>query len=281
MPGSFNYSMGFSELEKRVAELTLPVISSNRRKEIFCSMMGMLDLTTLEGTDNDSTIRDLCRKALDLSAIRGFPAIAAICIYPVFIGLAKKLLLHSGIRVASVTGSFPSGQAPLHIKLAEVKYVLEQGADEIDIVINRGKVIAGEYNEVYDEIAATRDLCGNTRMKVILETGDLGTVLNIRKASEIALLAGADFLKTSTGKIAVGATGPAFLVMLDTIREYLEKTGRSVGIKASGGIRLPEQGLVYFRLTEAVMGDQWLTKDYFRIGASSLADQLVKETGKI
>jgi deoxyribose-phosphate aldolase len=178
--------------------------------------------------------------------------------------------------VASVAGGFPSGQTGLRVKLEEIRYAVGEGAEEIDTVISRGKLIEGKEMEVFDEISAMRETCGAIPLKVILETGELPSVLMVRKACELAILGGADFIKTSTGKIATGATPEAFLVMIDTIREYLEKTGKAVGIKAAGGIRSSGQALHYARFVVDILGDQWLDRNYFRIGASSLADDLIR-----
>ncbi len=184
------------------------------------------------------------------------------------------------VEVASVAAAFPSGQLPIDLKVAEVKYAVAEGADEIDIVISRGKLLENKYEEVYDEIFALKEACGNAHLKVILETGELETTSKIRKASEISIKAGADFLKTSTGKIKPAATPEAFLHMLDTIKEYHEKTGKKIGIKAAGGISEPDDALVYYNLVKNVLGKDWLNKKLFRIGASRLANKLVEEIKK-
>jgi deoxyribose-phosphate aldolase len=237
--------------------------------EDYKLILSCLDLTTLEGADNNEKILSVCRKATNFS-----PNVAAVCFYPPFVRLAKSELQNSGVKVASVAGGFPSGQTSLKIKLDEVKWAVEEGADEIDMVISRGKFLEGEYTVVFDEIAAIKEACGTTHLKVILETGELKTIANIRKAGEIALNAGGDFIKTSTGKISPAATPDAFVVMLDTILEFYKKTGQKRGIKPAGGISEPEQALLYLNLLRAVLGNDWAHKDLFRIGASRLADKL-------
>jgi deoxyribose-phosphate aldolase len=237
-------------------------------------LLGVLDMTTLEGSDNQEKVRELCRQAR--FSLRGdFPDAAAVCVYPSLVRYACHELKSCHIKVASVAGAFPSGQSSLHIKLEEIKYAIGEGANEIDTVIQRGKLLEGNENEVFDELSAMRETCGAITLKVILETGELKTPAMIRKASEIALLAGADFLKTSTGKIPVGATPEAFLVMTDTILEYLQKTGRSAGIKAAGGIRTPQQALEYLYIMEYSLGENYSEPSRFRIGASSLAGELL------
>jgi deoxyribose-phosphate aldolase len=203
--------------------------------------------------------------------------VAAVCVYPTFIKTVKDNLKGSDINIASVAAGFPSGQTPLFIKREEVRFAVDQGADEIDIVISRGKLIEGEYNEVFDEIMELREASSGVHLKVILETGELESVYNIRKASELAINAGADFIKTSTGKIKPAATERAMLIMIDTIKEYFTKTGKKVGIKPAGGISEPHQVLNYYIMVNGILGEQWLNKDYFRIGASRLADNLFNE----
>jgi deoxyribose-phosphate aldolase len=274
-----NYGQTQETIEKRIAEVVNHPVTVEERKDILLNVLGMIDLTTLEGSDTSDRVISLCRQARFSAIHPGFPDAAAVCVYPSLVKTAANALKGSGIKVASVAGAFPSGQSGLQVKLAEVRYAIEEGADEIDTVISRGKLLDGNAGEVFDEISAIRDACGDVHLKVILETGELLTVPMIRKAGELAIMAGADFIKTSTGKIAVGATPVAFMVMLDTIREYLEKTGKSIGIKPAGGIRTPDQALDYSRLLLSVLGDQWFCKEYFRIGASSLANELIKESG--
>ena len=228
-----------------------------------------IDLTTLEGLDNPSRIRLLCEKALKYKT-------AAVCVYPPFVKLAKELLKGSSIKVASVAGGFPSGQTPIEIKLAEVAYAVAQGADEIDMVISRGKFLDGLYQEVFNEIAAIKKECKQAHLKVILETGELQELDLIYKASFLAMEAGADFIKTSTGKISVNATPESFVVMLDAISQYYKATGKIVGIKPAGGIADAETAIIFVTILENILNDKWLNNTKFRIGASRLADKLIE-----
>lgn len=263
-------------IKARLGELQAKYIQEEEKRGIYVRCLGLIDLTTLEGNDTAEKVIRLCHEAKFSQKDKAFPDAAAVCVYPSLVNAATRALKDQGIKVASVAGAFPSGQTSLKIKLEEVKYALGEGADEIDMVISRGKLIEGNYPEVFDEIASIREICGKNHLKVILETGELPSLALVRKASELAILAGADFIKTSTGKIGTGATPEAFLVMLDTIREYLEKTGKAIGIKPAGGIRTPDQALIYYQLVAGVLGDQWLNKNFFRIGASSLASELIK-----
>ena len=272
--GEYNYT--FSELEQRVEELGSFQWPADEMHHMYKRLLGVIDLTTLEGSDTGEKVKTLCRQARFSLLDPGLPDAAAVCVYPSLVGYARKELVGTGIRIASVAGGFPAGQTGLRIKLEEVRFAIDEGADEIDTVISRGKLIEGAENQVFDEISAIREACGISHLKVILETGELPSVALIRKASELAVLAGADFIKTSTGKIATGATPAAFLVMLDTIGEYLEKTGKAVGIKPAGGIRTPSQAMLFAELIAGVLGEHWLTRDFFRIGASSLAGELIK-----
>lgn len=258
--------------------LSAPFPGMNQR-DALTAILGMLDMTTLEGSDTDARVEALCRQSRFSVIQNGLPDAAAVCVYPTLVRRVSNELGGSGIRVASVAGAFPSGQSSLHVKLEEVRFALSEGAHEIDTVISRGKLLEGRDAEVFDELSAIREACGNKTLKVILETGELGPVGMIRKAGEIAILAGADFIKTSTGKIATGATPEAFLVMCDTCREYLEKTGKSVGIKAAGGIRTSTQVLDYARILVSTLGEGYFDKSLFRIGASSLATDLLKQLG--
>jgi deoxyribose-phosphate aldolase len=240
------------------------------KKEALTFALSCIDLTSLEGSDTERKILDLCDKASNYFV----PQTAAVCVYPVFVQLAKDSLLNSNVRVACVAGGFPSGQTPLEVKLQEIQYVLRKGADEVDIVISRGKFLEGKYDIVFDEIKAMKSICKHVPLKVILETGELHTVNNITKASEIAIEAGADFIKTSTGKTAVNATPETFTAMLLAIKSYYKKTGRQIGIKPAGGITDIDTTIVYIKLLEGVLGKGWLNKTCFRIGASRLADNL-------
>lgn len=244
-------------------------------QSVFAQVLGMIDLTTLEGADTKEKVIILCQKALSFEKLElGLPNVAAVCVYPTLVATARKALEGTPLKVASVAGAFPAGQSPINIKVAEVKYAVEQGAHEIDMVISRGLFLEGEYNVVFDEIAAIREACGDAHLKVILETGELKTATNIRRASEIALQAGAHFLKTSTGKIQPAATLEASLVMLQAIKDHYDSTGRMVGFKPAGGIVDPETAFYYYVLTDQVVGKQWMNKDWLRFGASRLADKL-------
>jgi deoxyribose-phosphate aldolase len=247
--------------------------------------LSMIDLTTLEGKDTPGKVRQLCYKALHLhDHLDNIPNVAAVCVYPTYVKIAKNELRGSGIQVASVATAFPSGQSSLSTKIMDTQFAVEQGADEIDMVISRGEFLAGQHNFVFDEIAAIKEACGKAHLKVILETGELDTLDNVRKASEIAMYAGADFIKTSTGKIQPAATMPVTYVMLDAIKDFYLKTGKIIGMKPAGGISTSKIALQYLVMLNEVLGDKWMNNTYFRFGASSLANdilmQLVKsETG--
>jgi deoxyribose-phosphate aldolase len=242
----------------------------------FSTLLSCIDLTSLEGSDNKGKIIELCRKACSFGE-SGLPLPAAVCVYPPFVKLAKDQLKGSGIRVAAVAGAFPSGQSPLPVRLEEVKYTVNEGADEIDMVISRGRLLEGEETFVFDEVSAIRSVCKGITLKVILETGELKTPSLIRTASKIAIAAGADFIKTSTGKIQPAATEEAVEIMLEVIRQHFEKTGKRTGIKPAGGISEAEQALKYYMLVERILGPEWLNNKLFRIGASRLADGLAQK----
>jgi deoxyribose-phosphate aldolase len=250
-----------------------PELLSN--KNIMKNIFSCIDLTTLEGSDNNDKIAQFCKKVV--SFIDQDLSPAAVCVYPVFVRSAKKLLSGRGINVSAVTGYFPSGQAPLFLKLEEVKYAVDEGADEIDFVISRGKLIEGNEQYIFDEVSSVKDYIKNLHLKVILETGEIQTFDNIRKASEIAISAGADFIKTSTGKYQPAATEYAAFIMVNVIKDFYLKTGRKIGFKPAGGIKSPHQALRYYALVGNLLGEDWLKKDLFRIGASRLAENLCKE----
>ena len=266
-------------VHQRLAALLNTPNAFFNRKSTLMALMGFADLTSLEGSDTKSKIIELCEKGLSVTK-HGFPAVAAVCVYPTLVKTARKALEGSGIKVAAVAGAFPAGQSPIHIKTAEVRYTVDEGADEIDMVISRGKFLEGEYNLVFDEIAAIKEACGKAHLKVILETGELKSATNIRRASEIAIKAGGDFIKTSTGKIQPAATLHAMLVMLEAISDHKSGTGKMVGIKPAGGIADPDMALQYYTLVEKVVGKEWLTNEWFRIGASRLVDNLIEEVLK-
>jgi len=272
------YKYSARQIENRVGEITLNKPEGEVRKNILRTLLSCIDLTTLEGNDTQDKAREISEKAFSFNVSdNDIPNVAAVCVFPSLIKTVKQKLSGTGIKAASVAGAFPHGQTSLEIKLNEVAYAIEQGADEIDMVISRGKMLEGNFEEVFNEIAAIKTTCQSVHLKVILETAELPSVQLVRKASEIAINAGADFIKTSTGKVPVGATPEAFLIMLDTIREYYEATGKTIGIKPAGGIRASEDALVYYHLLYEVLGVKWINNDLFRIGASSLADNLVKD----
>lgn len=267
--------------EERAARFTKRSIKKASKVTGLKLALSMIDLTTLEGKDTDAKVRQLCYKARHLhDQLPGLPTVAAICVYPTFVGVAKKALQGSSIKVASVATAFPSGQAPRAVKLRDTQYAVDQGADEIDMVISRGKLLAGEYQYVYDEIATIKAACGSVRLKVILETGELGHYDTVRKASDIALYAGADFIKTSTGKIQPAATMPVTLVMLEAIRDYYYATGRQAGMKPAGGISKSKAALHYLVMLHEVLGAAWMDPYWFRFGASSLANDLLMQLAK-
>jgi deoxyribose-phosphate aldolase len=240
-----------------------------------------MDLTTLEGADTVGKVEALCAKARRPDpSDPSVPPVGAVCIYPSLVATARRELQGSTVKVASVATAFPSGQAPLDVRLREVAEAVEAGADEIDMVINRGAFLAGRYREVFEEIAATRDACGTARLKVILETGELGSYDNVRRASVLAMAAGADFIKTSTGKVQPAATLPVALVMLEAIRDFHQRTGQMVGFKPAGGVRTAKQAIQYLVLVAETLGPDWLTPEWLRIGASSLLNDCLMQLAK-
>lgn len=254
----------------RIAAVQLP--TDNERTATLHNIIRLIDLTTLKGTDNDSVVTQLCETARGGD---GVPPTAAVCVYPPFVRTARKVLHGTNIRVASVAGAFPSGHSFLSTRILEVQMAVANGADEIDTVINRGAMLVGDAQHVYDELCALKDACGSARLKVILETGELQSLNAIRQASDIAIAAGADFIKTSTGMAKVNATLPAMVVMLHAIKAHHAKTGEMVGIKPAGGIRTADDALPYYQLVHDMLGKAWLSPDYFRFGASSLRGNLL------
>ena len=268
-------------VEERTIRFTKRSIKGSSKMQGLHMILSMIDLTTLEGKDTPGKVNQLCTKARHLhDHIPGLPTVAAICVYPSMVSVAKKALQGSSIKVASVATAFPSGQSSLRIKLADTRLAVTEGADEIDMVISRGKFHAGEYAYVFDEIAAVKEACGKARLKVILETGELGTLDQVKKASTIAIAAGADFIKTSTGKIQPAATLPVTLVMLETIRDHFQKTGKKVGMKPAGGISKSKLALHYLVMVKETLGDAWLDNHWFRFGASSLANDVLMQVAK-
>ena len=274
-------------IEDRISRITARSIKKESKMQGLLMALNMIDLTTLEGADTDEKVKQLCFKAHHLhDELPGLPTTAAVCVYPNFVKLAVNELKGTGVKVASVATAFPSGQSSAEIKLLDTKIAVDSGADEVDMVISRGKFHSGEYNFVFDEIAMIKEACGkNVRLKVILETGEIGTLDKVRQASDIAMYAGADFIKTSTGKIKPAATLPVTLVMLEAIRDYYYKTGIMIGMKPAGGISNSKLALQYLLMVKETLGGKWLTNEYFRFGASSLANdvllQIVKQKSGI
>jgi len=269
-------------VEERAARFTKRSIKKETKVAGLKLALNMIDLTTLEGKDTPGKVQQLCYKAMHPhDALPGIPTVAAICVYPSMVKIAKKALEGSEIKVASVATAFPSGQAPRDVKIRDTKFAVNEGADEVDMVISRGKFLAGEYNYVFDEIASIKEACGPARLKVILETGELVTYDKVRRASDIAMHAGADFIKTSTGKVQPAATMPVTLVMLEAIRDFYYDTGKMIGMKPAGGISKSKLALHYLVMVNEVLGEAWLDNHWFRFGASSLANdvlmQLMKE----
>jgi deoxyribose-phosphate aldolase len=265
-------------VEARAAGLATRSIKSTAKRFALDLAVRTVDLTTLEGRDTPGKVRALCAKARRPDPTDPTcPAVAAVCVYGDLVATAVDALVGSGVRVASVATAFPSGRAPLEVKLADVQAAVEAGADEIDMVIDRGAFLAGRYLDVHDEIAATRETCGGAHLKVILETGELATYDNVRRASWLAMVAGADFIKTSTGKVSPAATLPVALTMLEAVRDFRAQTGRHVGVKAAGGIRTAKDAIRYLVVVNETCGDDWLSPDLFRFGASSLLNDLLMQ----
>jgi deoxyribose-phosphate aldolase len=263
----------------RAGMLASRSVKADAKRQAIDLAITMIDLTTLEGQDTPGKIRALCAKARHPGF--GAPRVAAVCVYPDLAGLAAAELHGSGIKVASVATAFPSGRAALDVKLADVKSAVAAGADEVDMVIDRGAFLSGRYRAVYEEIEAVRAACDGAHLKVILETGELGALDNVRRASWLAMLAGADFIKTSTGKVSPAATLPVTLVMLEAVRDWLAATGRHVGVKPAGGIRTTKDAIRYIVLVHETAGDEWLDARLFRIGASSLLNDLLMQRARM
>ena len=268
-------------IEDRVARVTARSIKNEAKLQGLNLALSMIDLTTLEGLDTENKVRQMCYKARHLhDEYAGLPTVAAVCVYPNFVKTAAKELNGSGVKVASVATAFPSGHSSLAIKLEDTKIAIENGADEVDMVISRGRFHKGDYNFVFDEIAQIKSICGKARLKVILETGELGNYDKVRKASDIAIYAGADFIKTSTGKIQPAATLPVTLVMLEAIKDYYYKTGTMIGMKPAGGISNAKLALHYLIMLKETLGNKWLSNQWFRFGASSLANDILMQLMK-
>jgi deoxyribose-phosphate aldolase len=268
-------------VEERAASLGKRSIKREAKLWALDLAIRMVDLTTLEGKDTPGKIRALAGKARRPDPTDpSIPAVAALCVYPNMIQTAKEALAGSSVKVAAVATYFPSGQSPLAVKLADVRAALKLGADEIDMVIDRGAFLAGSYGKVYDEIAAVKEAVGEHHLKVILETGELETYDNVRRASVLAMAAGADFIKTSTGKVQPASTLPVTLVMLEAIRDFYAQTGRAVGMKPAGGIRTSREAISYLTVLYETLGPDWMTPDRFRFGASTLLNDLLMQIRK-
>ncbi|NIL95223.1 MAG: deoxyribose-phosphate aldolase [Woeseiaceae bacterium] len=268
-------------VNERVARFQSRSIKTASKIEALKLVLSMIDLTTLEGQDTPGKVRQLCQKAIHLhDALPDLPHVAAVCVYPTMVGVAREALAGRDINIASVATAFPSGQAPLSVKLEDTRMAVAAGANEIDMVISRGEFLAGHHGRVFDEIVAIKEACGDAHLKVILETGELGTLDRVRKASVLAMHAGADFIKTSTGKIQPAATMQVTLVMLQAIRDYYYDTGRMVGMKPAGGISSAKLAVHYLVMLRETLGNAWMTPDWFRFGASSLANDVLMQLQK-
>lgn len=277
---------------ERAASFTTRSIKKESKLDALYTAVSMVDLTTLEGADTPDKVRALCGKAINpvppylqkemekYPNFRPIPSTAAICVYPNMVPYAKESLRGSGVQLAAVSTGFPSGQVPLEVKIADTKAAIQYGATEIDMVIDRGAFLKGEYQKVFDEILVIKETCGDTHLKVILETGELKTYDNVRLASWMAMEAGADFIKTSTGKVQPAATMPVTLVMLQAIADYYRTTGKIIGMKPAGGIKTAKQAVHYLCMVNEVLGSQWLTPELFRFGASTLLNDLLKQIFK-
>lgn len=268
-------------IEERVARFGTRSIKKSSKVHALKLALNMIDLTTLEGKDTEGKVKQLCYKAAHLcDQLKEIPTVAAVCVYPSHVGTAKKSLEGTNIKVASVATAFPSGNSTRKIKIDDTLFAVNEGADEIDMVISRGEFLEGNYSFVFDEIAAIKEACGKSRLKVILETGELSTLDNVRRASDIAIYAGADFIKTSTGKIQPAATMPVTLVMLQAIKDYYLRSGKMIGMKPAGGISTAKLAINYLVMLHETLGDKWMTNEWFRFGASSLANDILMQLGK-
>ena len=266
---------------ERAKRLQSRSIKKESKVEALRMILGMIDLTTLEGADSVGKVQQLCAKARRLhQSLPDLPQVAAVCVYPTLVAAARRSLEGTEIRVASVATAFPSGQSPLAVKLQDTRYAVEQGADEVDMVLSRGRFLAGDEAYVLDEIHQIKEASGGARLKVILETGELGSLDRVRRAADLAMRAGADFIKTSTGKIQPAATLPVTLVMLEAIRDYYYETGIRIGMKPAGGISKAKLAIQYLVMLRETLGTAWLTPELFRFGASSLANDVLMQIVK-
>jgi deoxyribose-phosphate aldolase len=266
---------------ERIAKIQSRSLKGQAKIKGLRMALSMIDLTTLEGKDTPGKVRQMCFKAQHLhDQAEGLPTVAAVCVFPTMVGIAKAALANTHIKVAAVSTAFPAGQAPFEVKKLDTLHAVEHGADEIDMVISRGRFLAGDYNFVYDEIAAIKELCGAARLKVIFETGELDSLDQVKRLSSLAIAAGADFIKTSTGKIQPAATFPVVLTMLSAIKEHYDQTGQMIGMKPAGGISSAKIALQHLLLVKEVLGEAWLSNEWYRFGASSLANDLLMQYQK-
>ena len=274
----YNTHLHDDEVRMKVDKLILNKLDENDNLEVKKQILNCIDLTTLKCTDTEESVLKFTEKVNDLTdSYPDIPTIAAVCVYPNMAEIVRDTLEADDVNIACVSGGFPSSQTFMEVKVAETAMALHCGADEIDIVMPVGKFLSGDYEGVCDEISELKDICGDKKLKVILETGVLMTAENIKKAALICMYSGADFIKTSTGKEAISATPDAALVMCEAIREYYKETGRKVGFKAAGGINTVKKALAYYTIVKEVLGNEWLNNEWFRIGASSLANPLLTE----
>ena len=267
--------------DERAARLRTRSIKKESKREALHLVLSMIDLTTLEGADSEGKVKRLCAKAKNLhSALPGLPHVGAVCVYPNWVKTAVAQLEGTGIGIASVASGFPSGQIPLELRIEETSRAAADGATEIDMVISRGRFLAGDHDYVFEEVQALKEACGDAHLKVILETGELETYDNVRRASDVAMYAGADFIKTSTGKVKPAATLPVTLVMLEAIRDFWYATGRRVGMKPAGGISNSKLAIKYLVMLQETLGRDWMNPELFRFGASSLANDVLMQIAK-
>lgn len=267
-------------VEERISRFGKRSIKTNSKVDALMLAISMCDLTTLEARDTPGKVIQLCNKAIRPSDSGDVPSVAAVCVYPNMVAVAKERLKNTKVKVAAVATAFPSGMSNRKFKIEETKYAVNEGADEIDMVISRGKFFEGEYNYVFDEIAAVKDACGQAHLKVILETGELSTLDNVRKASDLAMYAGADFIKTSTGKVQPAATLPVTLVMLEAIRDFYDKEKKMIGMKPAGGIATAKLAINYLVVVRETLGMAWMNPNMFRFGASALVNDLLMQLSK-
>jgi len=268
--------------EARAASLSTRSIKTTAKAYAVDLAIRMVDLTTLEGQDTPGKVRTLCAKAVRPDPTDpSCPPTAAVCVYGDMVGIAKEALGDSGVKIAAVATAFPSGRAAMDIKIADTKDAVEAGADEIDMVIDRGAFLTGKYLQVFEEIAQVKEACGDAHLKVIMETGELQTYDNVRKASWLSMLAGGHFIKTSTGKVQPAATLPVTLIMLEAVRDYRDATGQMVGVKPAGGIKTTKDAIKYLVTVNEIAGEDWLDPDWFRFGASTLLNDLLMQRSKL